>query len=115
MMRLLLLAVPLVQYHIEAGPAAQAILRWSQQSHYQVMWLSRVLAPLRAQPLSGAHEPVEGLRRMLRYTRLKVTRVNDHTVAVQEDAEYCHPEWGADAPLPPCQPLPLTIRPGDEL
>jgi hypothetical protein len=97
-------------FDVAPGPAPLTILRWSEQAHLQVLFNFRLVTEFNTVAVAGTLEPLEALRRMLRRTHLRAEYTNARTVAVFEDQHYCHPEWGAAAPLPPCLPQPLTIR-----
>jgi hypothetical protein len=101
-------------FDVGPGPAPRTILQWSEQAHLQVLFNSRLVTEFDTVAVAGTFEPLDALRRMLKRTHLRAEYVNARTVAVFEDQHYCHPEWGAAAPLPPCLPQLLTIRAGDE-
>jgi hypothetical protein len=101
-------------FDVARGPAPYTILRWSEQAHLQVLFNFDLVTEFDTVAVTGTFEPLDALRRMLKRTHLRARYTNARTVAVFEDQNYCHPEWGAAAPLPPCVPQPLTIRAGYE-
>jgi hypothetical protein len=98
-------------FDVAPGPAPHAILQWSEQAHLQVLFNSRLITEFDTVAVAGTFEPLDALRRMLKRTHLRAEYTTARTVAVFEAQPYCHPEWGAAAPLPPCVQTPLAIAP----
>jgi len=101
---------PPIEFDIPAGHAQETILQWSRQARLQVLYNAWLIDEFDTLAVSGTLEPLEALHRMLKLTGLKSKYVNERGVTVFEDQHYCHPEWGAEAPLPPCVPQPMVIR-----
>ncbi len=97
-----------VAFDVPAGPAESTIVTWSRQANLQVMFDWSQVSGLQSLSVRGTLEPLDALRRMLSATGLEAVYANPHTVAVYVDR--CHPELGADAPLPPCKAPPLEIH-----
>ena len=112
MLGIIVTAVLAIHFDVLAGDADAQIMAWSKQAHLQVLYDANAVAGLVTRPVKGELEPIEALRVMLAATGLLADLVNDHTVAIFESDNYCHPERGAMAPLPPCIQKPLTI-PGE--
>jgi len=101
---------PPADFDIPPGPAVDTIVTWAKQAHVQVLFDWEIVSSYRSQAVKGRLQPIEALRRMLRPTYLTFDYVNDDTFAVFELVHFCHPELGAQAPLPPCvMPTPIVI------
>jgi len=100
---------PAADFDIPPGPAVDTIVKWAEQAHVQVLFDYQIVSSYSSRAIKGRLQPIEALRRMLRPTYLTFDYVNDDTVAVYELVHFCHPELGAEAPLPPCCPMPIPI------
>lgn len=109
MLGLIVTAVLAIHFDVAAADADDSIRAWARQAHMQVLYDANAVAGLVTRPVRGEYEPIEALRIMLGATGLLADLVNERTVAVFESDNYCHPERGAFAPLPPCVPKPMTI------
>lgn len=107
---LVLVMLMTTDFDIPSGPAVETIVEWSRQAHVQVLFDQNVVLQWRTLAIKGSSEPLAALRMMLRLTHLKAEYTTPRSVAVFEAHRYCHPEWGAAAPLPPCEQMPMAIR-----
>lgn len=107
---ILLAVLAVADFDIPAGRADQMIVEWSRQAHIQVLFEMSVVLPWNTLAVKGRSDPLVALLAMLRLTELKAEYTTPRSVAVFETHYYCHPEWGAAAPLPPCEQMPMEIH-----
>ena len=91
-------------FNVPASSVSLAINIWSRQSGMQVLFDHAEISKFRSHTLHGRYEIMEGLKRILMDSPLKVEDVNERTIAVTYDPgpTICKPWMGAEAPLPPC-------------
>lgn len=106
---LMMWLVAAMDIDVPAGPAPETILQWSRQVHLSVLFELEPVAQWKSVAVKGRMTPLEALRAMLSQTDLQADYTTPTAVAVFELPRYCHPEWGASAPLPPCVQKPMII------
>ena len=68
---------------LPAQPAADALLTFSSQSSYQVLFSSRELAGVQSRPVQGEHEPLDALRILLAGTNFEAVSTGESRVVVR--------------------------------
>lgn len=109
MLSFILTAALAVDFNIAGGDADDRISQWSRAAHLNVLYEMEKVTGVVTQPVHGSFEPIEALRLMLKGTHLAADPVSASAVAVFNPHNYCRPELGASAPLPPCLPRPFCI------
>lgn len=90
-------------YDIPAGPAVETLNEFSAQSELQLLFDYNIVISYMTPHVQGMLTAQKTLEKMLRETNLTYDWINDRTLAVTETSDFCRPELGATAPLPPCR------------
>lgn len=71
-----------VEFHIAAQPAPQALNQFAAQAHLQLLFNYKALTRFRSQPVDGSMAPTDALTLLLRGTGFTFQRVNSRTLAI---------------------------------
>src|SRR3546814_4289998 len=76
-------ATPERRYDIPAGPLAQALNRFADESGFQLVYGTEVTQDARTGGVVGTYTPEQALRRLLRSTGLRYRITNANTVTIE--------------------------------
>lgn len=85
---------------------------WASTTGIQLLYLHDEIGHCASPAVRYHTDPLHMLRQILRWVPGAQARVlNPHTVTITGGRcpNYCIPELGAHAPLPPCEPRPLDV------
>ena len=77
------LAAATIAWDLPVQPAADALLAFSNQSGYQVLFSATEMAGVKSQAVKGEHEPMAALRLLLGGTNFEAVSTNDRRVVVR--------------------------------
>ena len=70
-------------WDLPVQPAADALMAFSNQSGYQVLFSSKELAGMQSRPVQGSHEPLDALRLLLAGSNFEAVPTGENRVVVR--------------------------------
>lgn len=91
---------------VEAGPASVSLAQYQKTFRDTQIVYAAEIGELRLNRVNCSCSPHEALRALLKGTSIDYDWFLDGTVNLFTQKKSCNPAEGANAPLPPCEPLP---------